>query len=100
MNFLKLSKVCLAITFFPIEDHIELTRLRRMLSPFMNNVRKCFVNQDPGANERETICDAVINSASSNVDPNLLIELNRLTSLNQQNDLVLGHQQQRQLSIK
>ena len=52
-----------------------------MLSPFMNNVRKCYVNQANGI-EREIICDAVINSASSNVDPNLLIELNRLTNLN------------------
>ena len=97
---LTFQKVWLAITFFPIENQNELTRLRRLLSPFMESVRKCYVNEYIGPRQRETLCDAVINSVSSTVDPNLLVELNRLINLSQHNELVLGHQQQRQLSMK
>ena len=86
--------------FFPIENHNELTRLNRLLSPFMKSIRKCFISENIRSGQKSILCDAVINSASSIVDPNLLAELNRLTNLRQQNELVLGHQQQRQLSIK
>ena len=91
-----LRKVWLALCFFPIENHQELTRLQTLLSPFMRNIQKCFVTKSPNIWQRRTICENIVNSASSVVDPNLRNELNRL--INQpQNELSLGHKQQLQL---
>lgn len=91
-------KVWLAISFFPIEHHDVFTRLRELLSPFMKNIQKCYTNQYIDGRERGIICDEIINSASSIVNPTLLSRLNRLIN-QQQNELSLEHQRQRQLNI-
>ena len=68
------------MTFFPIEDEAELTQLRALLSPFMQHVRKC--GEMNGnyrlADARGRIIDDIINTASSDVDPDLIDGLSRV----------------------
>ena len=92
-------KVWLAISFFPIECRYELTTLRLFLSPFMKNIQKCYKNQRTDKRQRKIMCDDVIRSASSVVNPTLLFELNRLIN-QQQNELTREHQRQTQLNIE
>ena len=90
-------KVFLAIFFFPIETHSELTRLRRLLSPFMKLIQKCYLNKTVFLKNRMRICQEIIFNASSDVDPNLVTELNRLTNLTS-SELASEHQLQRQFN--
>ena len=69
------------MVFFPIEDEAELTRLRALLSPFMQNVRKCGEvkgNSTQSEEARERIIDDIINTASSDVDQELIDGLSRV----------------------
>ena len=68
------------MTFFPIEDEIELARLRVLLSPFMKNVQKCgeYNGDDEDDAGRGRIITDIINTASSDVDQELLDRLNRV----------------------
>ena len=88
------------MVFFPIEDEAELTRLRALLSPFMQNVRKRgefkgdYSRQSREARER--IIDDIINTASSDVDQELIDGLSRVMirseneTLNAEHNLLRG----------
>ena len=83
------KKVWLALTFFPIEDDAELTQLRALLSPFMNNVRKC---TEFNGDYRDTAGkDDIINTASSAVDQELIDRLGRVMIRTDNGTLNLEH---------
>ena len=65
----------------------------------MKNVQKCYEIGYIDRRRRGIICDEVINSASSIVNPSLLFELNRLINL-PHNELGLEHQRKLQLNIE
>lgn len=74
----------LALIFYPIEDAELLAKLRVKLSPFMRAVQDCSKlclyrpsHWDP-RESYEMIVDSVINTASSDVDPELLAQLTLL----------------------
>ena len=70
------------MVFFPIEDEAELRQLRALLSPFMQNVRKCGefngYNSRESRAARERIIDDIINMASSDVNTDLIDGLSRV----------------------
>ena len=68
----------MSLTFYPVEENSMLQRLRQKLSPFLKAIQKCSTNTESNQAERENICDEVINTASSNVDNRLRIELNEV----------------------
>ena len=92
------KKVWLALTFFPIEDDADLTRLRALLSPFMNNVRKC---TEFNGDYRDTAGrDDIINTASSAVDQELIDRLSRVMNRTESETIKLEHNQLRGMNMK
>ena len=65
----------LAITFFPIEDEKKLEELRKLKSPFMMNISKCFETGKIEEDEMKKICEEIVKTASSYVDPRLQAKL-------------------------
>ena len=65
----------MALTFFPIEDGKELKELRKLKSPFMVNITKCFQTREIGKDDMEKICEQIVKTASSHVDPRLQAKL-------------------------
>ena len=94
------QKVWLALTFFPIEDGVELTRLRAVLSPFMLNVRKFGEYNGIDGTERVRICDDIINTASSDVDQELIDRLNRVMIRPDNEKINLEHDRLRAMNIR
>ena len=88
------------MTFFPIEEEVELIQLRALLSPFMKNVRKCVELNGGNHNERERICTAIINTASSQVDNELINRLNRVMIGADNRTINLEHDRLRAMNIR
>ena len=65
----------------------------------MKKIKKCYVSGAVSERQRGIICDEIIVSASPNVNPNLVMELNRLINRTQ-TELTLEHQLQRQFNIR
>ena len=96
------KKVWLALTFFPVEDDAELTRLRALLSPFMRNVRKCgeFNGGVLDNTERERIANDIINTASSDVDQELIDRLGRVMIRAENGTINAEHDRLRAMNIR
>ena len=90
----------LALTFFPIENPSALTRLRSLLSPFMKNIQNCYQDGEIRRPERSHICEDVINTASSWVNPELKNELNQLICQPSNNSLKLEHRALENFNIR
>ena len=87
----------LALAFFPVEDEAELTRMRALLSPFMKNVRKCGEMNRKG---RARIVNDITNTASSDVDQELIDRLNRVMNRAENGTLNLEHNALRAMNIR
>ena len=86
--------------FYPIEDETELATLRSLISPFMTNIKKCFSPEYLFTQEREQICDDVINSSSPAVNPALLTYLNQVIAHPENRTLGLEQGALRQISLR
>ena len=56
----------MGLTFYPIEDVATLERLRQGLCPFMKAIQKTTKTREINGNERNSICDEIIDTARSN----------------------------------
>ena len=56
----------MGLTFYPIEDDATLGRFRERLCPFMEAIQRTTKNESMRRNERESICDEIIDTARSN----------------------------------
>ena len=70
-----MKKDWLTLTFFPIEDAKDLKEMRKLRSPFMVNISKCFQTGKIEKDEMKKICEQIVKTASSHVDPNLQAKL-------------------------
>ena len=96
-----LSKIVwLALTFFPIEDEAELIQLRDLLSPFLQNVRKCGKYDGNVDYERRRICGDIINAASSAVDTELVDRLNQVMIRGENGTINLEHDRLRGMNVR
>ena len=76
----------MALTFFPIEDANELEELRKLKSPFMMNISKCFETGEIEEDEMKKICEEIVKTASSYVDPELQAKLDHVIFQDVSND--------------
>ena len=56
----------MGLTFYPIEDETTLERFRQSLCPFMKAVQKTTRNEYLTDEEKESICDEIIDFARLN----------------------------------
>ena len=68
----------MALAFFPIEDLYELSELRKLRTPFMMNISKCFQTGRIEKYEMKEICKRIVQTASSYVDPSLQAKLRHI----------------------
>ena len=94
------ESVFLALTFFPIEDVAELTELRALMSPFMNNVAKCGEYSGNDDDERENIVNELIRTASSTINQELVDRLNQAMIRPENRTLNVEHDRLRAMNIR
>ena len=73
-----MKKDWLKLSFFPIENTEELKKLRSLMTPFMKNICRCYETKKIEKKERKRICDDIINTASSYVNPELKKKLDHV----------------------
>ena len=67
-----MKKDWLKLSFFPIESQEELKTLRSLMTPFMKNICRCYETKEIyEEEEKKRICDEIIRTASSYVNPEL-----------------------------
>ena len=77
----------LALTFFPVEDAKELEDLRKLRSPFMVNISKCFQTGKIEKGLIKKICEKIVETSSSHrLDPNLHVKLEYIIFQNTLNE--------------
>ena len=88
--------------FFPIEDQSELARLRSFMSPFMISIRKCFstIYNIFDHTQVNRVCDDVLRSISSAVNPELLTGLNRIIARPENITIGLEQDALRRISLR
>ena len=86
--------------FYPIEDQTELVRIRSFMSPFMINIQKCFSPKELYGHQKEQICDDVLNSINSAVNPALMTGLNGIIEKPENRTLGLEQGALRQISLR
>ena len=91
----------LKLSFFPIENEKELKKLRSMMTPFMRNIRRCYETAKIEKEEKKRICDGIIRTASSHVEPKLKQLLDHIIfQLGSNNTLKLQQQDLENISLK
>ena len=86
--------------FYPIENQLDLTRLRSLMSPFMIKIQECFSTTSLDRHQKEEICDNLINSVSSFVDQDFVNGLNQVIAEPGNRTLGLEHDALRHFSIR
>ena len=88
-----MKKDWLKLSFFPIESEEELETLRSLMTPFMKNICRCYKTEYIDDKEKERICDDIISTTSSYVNPELKKKLDRVIFQVQSNNTLKLQQQ-------
>ena len=71
------------------------------MTPFMKNVSRCYETKTIDEKEKEQICDDIINTASSDVDPELKEKLDHVIfQIGSNNTLKLQQEDLQNISLK
>ena len=102
----------MALTFFPVEDANELEKLRKLRSPFMVNISKCFQTGTfkdvdkmfdkiiSRLNEKCHISYEIVKTASPDINPELKARLKHVIMQNESNTLKLEHEALGQFNMR
>ena len=70
------------------------------MTPFMKNVCRCYETKDIEEEEKERICDDIIDTASSYVNPELKTKIDNVIFQVGSNTLKVQHQDLEKINLK
>ena len=97
-----MKKDWLKLCFFPIENIEDLATLRKMMTPFMKNICRCYEIKTIDREEKERICGEIIKTASTYVNSELKSKLDHLIThqIDSKNNLKLQQRNLENISLR